>query len=103
MLRIDGSKGEGGGQIVRSALTLSMLTGQPVQLRNVRHGRHKPGLLRQHLTAVQAAGLSEDDFVDASLFLMKNYNEEAIVNVGTGHDFSIEDIAKCIAKKSCDS
>ncbi|WP_373653513.1 RNA 3'-terminal phosphate cyclase [Schlesneria sp. DSM 10557] len=52
---IDGSLGEGGGQIVRSSLTLSLVTGQPVVIENIRAGRAKPGLMRQHLTAVQAA------------------------------------------------
>lgn len=54
MITIDGSEGEGGGQIVRSALSLSLLTGQPFRIKNVRAGRKKPGLLRQHLTAVEA-------------------------------------------------
>lgn len=52
---VDGSQGEGGGQIVRSSLSLAMVTGQPVTITNIRLGRNKPGLLRQHLTAVQAA------------------------------------------------
>jgi RNA 3'-terminal phosphate cyclase (ATP) len=52
---IDGSKGEGGGQILRSALTLSMITGKPFEITGIRAGRKKPGLLRQHLMAVQAA------------------------------------------------
>lgn len=55
MLQIDGAAGEGGGQIVRSSLALSLLTGRPVTLSNIRAGRAKPGLMRQHLTAVQAA------------------------------------------------
>lgn len=55
MLTIDGSLGEGGGQILRSALALSMVTGTPFRLENIRAGRPKPGLLRQHLTAVNAA------------------------------------------------
>ena len=52
---IDGSVGEGGGQILRSALTLSLITGRPFRIDRIRAGRDKPGLLRQHLTAVQAA------------------------------------------------
>lgn len=55
MLDLDGSQGEGGGQILRSSLALSMVTGTPVRIRNVRARRPKPGLMRQHLVAVQAA------------------------------------------------
>lgn len=55
MLHIDGSQGEGGGQILRSALALSMATSQPFHLTNIRAGRPKPGLMRQHLTCVLAA------------------------------------------------
>ena len=55
MIRIDGAMGEGGGQVIRSSLSLSMLTGEPVLLENIRAGRDKPGLLRQHLTALRAA------------------------------------------------
>src|SRR5215210_615466 len=55
MLELDGSQGEGGGQILRSSLALSMVTGTAVRIRNVRARRSKPGLMRQHLVAVQAA------------------------------------------------
>jgi RNA 3'-phosphate cyclase len=55
MLTIDGSIGEGGGQVLRSALTLSILTGTPIHLTNIRARRSKPGLQAQHLTAVKAA------------------------------------------------
>ncbi len=55
MLEIDGSLGEGGGQVLRTALTLSALTGQAFHLFNIRAGRKKPGLAPQHLTAVRAA------------------------------------------------
>lgn len=54
-IAIDGSQGEGGGQILRSALTLSLLTGRPVHLFNIRARRSKPGLRPQHLAAVRAA------------------------------------------------
>lgn len=55
LLTIDGSQGEGGGQILRSSLALSLVTGRPVRIENIRAGRDKPGLMRQHLTAVRAA------------------------------------------------
>ena len=54
-IQLDGSQGEGGGQILRTALSLSMITGQAFVIERIRAGRKKPGLLRQHLTAVQAA------------------------------------------------
>jgi len=55
MIVIDGSHGEGGGQILRTSLALSLVTGQPFRIENIRAGRRKPGLMRQHLTAVNAA------------------------------------------------
>ncbi|MDP2311841.1 MAG: RNA 3'-terminal phosphate cyclase [Pseudomonadota bacterium] len=55
MLNIDGSYGEGGGQVLRSALGLSLATGTPFQIENIRAGRARPGLLRQHLAAVRTA------------------------------------------------
>jgi RNA 3'-terminal phosphate cyclase (ATP) len=54
-LRIDGSLGEGGGQILRSSLALSLVTGKPFVIENIRANRKKPGLMRQHLSAVMAA------------------------------------------------
>ena len=55
MLTLDGSHGEGGGQVVRSSLALSAATGTPFRIANIRAGRNKPGILRQHLTALRAA------------------------------------------------
>lgn len=55
-IMIDGSEGEGGGQLLRTALSLSLVTGRPFRIERIRARRKKPGLLRQHLTAVQAAG-----------------------------------------------
>lgn len=55
MIIIDGSEGEGGGQMVRNSCALSMVTGEPFRIGNIRAKRAKPGLMRQHVTAVEAA------------------------------------------------
>jgi RNA 3'-phosphate cyclase len=55
MIHIDGSQGEGGGQVLRSSLTLSLLTGVETQIEDIRARRSKPGLRAQHLKAVEAA------------------------------------------------
>jgi RNA 3'-terminal phosphate cyclase (ATP) len=55
MITIDGSLGEGGGQVLRTSLALSLVTGQPVTIDGIRGNRARPGLQRQHLTAVEAA------------------------------------------------
>jgi RNA 3'-terminal phosphate cyclase (ATP) len=54
MLTIDGSYGEGGGQVLRTSLALSAITGHPVRIEKIRAGRRKPGLGPQHLTVVRA-------------------------------------------------
>lgn len=67
-IEIDGSLGEGGGQVLRSALTLSTLTETPVSLFNIRARRSKPGLMPQHLKAVQAvAEISKAQVTGAAL------------------------------------
>jgi RNA 3'-terminal phosphate cyclase (ATP) len=55
VITLDGSHGEGGGQIVRTALTLSCMTGTAVLIENIRAGRKPSGLRPQHITAIQAA------------------------------------------------
>ncbi|MCZ6796182.1 MAG: RNA 3'-terminal phosphate cyclase [Planctomycetota bacterium] len=55
MLVVDGSLGEGGGQILRTSVALSMVTGTPFRIERIRAHRTKPGLKRQHLTAIEAA------------------------------------------------
>lgn len=61
-LRIDGSYGEGGGQILRTALALSCVLGRPVEIINIRKTRRRPGLQPQHLTAVKAAAAISSAF-----------------------------------------
>ncbi|MDC0438384.1 RNA 3'-terminal phosphate cyclase, partial [Nitrosopumilus sp.] len=52
-LKINGDHGEGGGQIIRSAITLSCITNQPIHLENIRKSRKEGGLKPQHLTAIK--------------------------------------------------
>lgn len=63
---IDGSEGEGGGQVLRTSLSLSAITGKPVRIENVRGRRKKPGLFRQHLTAFKAAAEICDATMDGA-------------------------------------
>lgn len=64
MLSIDGTFGEGGGQVLRTSLGLSLVTGRPFTLTDIRGGREKPGLLRQHLACVRAAAAIGDAEVE---------------------------------------
>lgn len=65
---IDGSQGEGGGQIFRTSLTLALCLGMPIRIENIRAGRRKPGLLRQHLTCLRAAAdISSAEVIGAEL------------------------------------
>ena len=57
MIQIDGSYGEGGGQILRTSLALSLMTGKPFEIKNIRANRKRPGLMTQHLKSVEAAKL----------------------------------------------
>lgn len=55
MITIDGSEGEGGGQVLRYSAALSLITGEPFTITNIRGGRAKPGMMRQHVTSIEAA------------------------------------------------
>lgn len=88
-IQIDGSQGEGGGQILRTALSLSMLTGIPFELVNIRAGRKKPGLMRQHLVCVQASERISHAVVEgAELHSQKLYFQPQQVQAGK-YDFQI--------------
>ena len=66
IITIDGSQGEGGGQVLRSSLALSLVTGRSLVIEKIRAGRKKPGLLRQHLTAVLAAAVGSGADVEGA-------------------------------------
>lgn len=60
IIKIDGAFGEGGGQVLRTSLALSVITGKAFRITCIRANRQKPGLMRQHLTAVLAAAEISD-------------------------------------------
>ena len=68
MITIDGSQGEGGGQIVRTSIGLSAVSGKAIRIERIRAGREKPGLMRQHLTAMKAAAeICDAEMIGAEL------------------------------------
>ena len=64
LIHLDGSQGEGGGQILRTSLALSVCLGKPFQIEKIRANRRRPGLMRQHLTAVKAAACISNAYVE---------------------------------------
>lgn len=89
LIKIDGSQGEGGGQILRTALALSMITGKPFELKNIRAGRKKAGLMRQHLVCVQASQRISNAVVEgAELHSQNLYFEPQQIQAGQ-YDFNI--------------
>ncbi len=91
MLTIDGSFGEGGGQIIRTSLSLSLVTGKPFHVERVRARRDKPGLRQQHLTAVNAAAAVGHASVEGAAVGSKEFTfvpgavtpGEYVFNIGT--------------------
>src|SRR4029453_11457149 len=89
VLTIDGSQGGGGGQILRPARAFSLVTAPPFTIEKIRAGRRKPGLLRQHLTAVNAAVAVGGSEVDgATLGSQTLVFRPRVVKPG-GHRFAI--------------
>lgn len=66
LIQIDGTRGEGGGQLLRGALALAVATGRGFRIDDIRRARPRPGLMRQHLTAVQAAAAICEARVDGA-------------------------------------
>ncbi|UCE92068.1 MAG: RNA 3'-terminal phosphate cyclase [Methanobacteriota archaeon] len=64
MIEVDGSHGEGGGQILRTTVALSAVTGEDVKVVNIRAGRPRPGLSPQHLTSIEAVAALSDASVE---------------------------------------
>lgn len=95
MIELDGAAGEGGGQVLRTALTLSMITGQPFRIKNIRAGRARPGLMRQHLVAVQAAArICRADVADAVVGPQTLLFEPGKIRAGD-YEFAIGTAGSC--------
>jgi RNA 3'-terminal phosphate cyclase (ATP) len=95
MITLDGSRGEGGGQILRTALSLSMITGQPFTIKNIRAGRPKPGLMRQHMAAVTAAATICNATVDGADIGSKELIFRPSAIKGGTYSFSIGSAGSC--------
>lgn len=96
MLTIDGSTGEGGGQILRTSLSLSMITGQPARIEHIRAKRPKPGLMRQHLACVLAAqAVSDAQVSGAELGSQTLVFEPGALRPGE-HAFAIGSAGSCL-------
>lgn len=89
LIVIDGSEGEGGGQILRTSLTVSLLSGQPFRIEGIRKGRNKPGLLRQHLTCVAAAAAIGDAKVEGDVLGSTTLSFEPRARRGGTYEFAI--------------
>ena len=95
MIELDGSAGEGGGQILRTGLALSMCTGQPLRIDHIRAKRPKPGLMRQHLACVNAAqAVSGARVSGAELGSVRLDFEPGAVKAGT-YQFAVGTAGSC--------
>jgi RNA 3'-terminal phosphate cyclase (ATP) len=92
---IDGSYGEGGGQVLRTSLALSALTGQPLRIERIRAGRRKPGLRPQHLTGLRAAAKLCDATVEGAKLNAQEitFVPRSPVQTGT-YTFDVAQVAK---------
>lgn len=81
MIELDGSYGEGGGQIVRTAVALSAVTGEAIKISNIRKNRPKPGLAQQHVKAILATG----ELCNARLSGVEPRSEQIVFEPGEVH------------------
>jgi RNA 3'-terminal phosphate cyclase (ATP) len=95
LIELDGALGEGGGQVLRTSLTLSIITGQPFRIVNIRANRAKPGLMRQHLVAVQAAATVSDAVVTGAEVGSQTLAFEPRGLHGGDYDFAIGTAGSC--------
>jgi len=97
MLEIDGSFGEGGGQILRTSLALSVLTETPVHIYNIRRNRPREGLAPQHLKTISAieeltGSIAEGKFISSTeiKFIPKNeFKRKVTINIGTAGSITL--------------
>jgi RNA 3'-terminal phosphate cyclase (ATP) len=95
MLVIDGSYGEGGGQVLRTSLALSAITGWPVRIEKIRANRRKPGLRPQHLTSVRAAAKVCDALVEGAKLNSQEltFSPQTVPRAGN-YTFDVAQVAK---------
>jgi len=97
MIKIDGSFGSGGGQILRTGCALSVVTNKPVHIFNIRTNRPKPGLMPQHLLGIQALtelchGRLEGDELGSKeirFYPAKIYKDHLFINIPTAGSITL--------------
>ncbi len=92
LLEIDGNYGEGGGQILRSSLSLSAILRQPIRIKNIRAGREKPGIAAQHLTGVNAVAAITNAEVNGGSLGSQTLTFVPQEIRGGGYTFDVADI-----------
>ena len=100
-ITIDGSQGEGGGQILRTSLALSAIKGRKIEIVKIRAGREKPGLKRQHLTCVRAvAEICGAKMSDAEVGSMALTFQPGLIR-GGDYRFDVEDDIRSVLCTLC--